>query len=154
MNRETKIEYRFFTRDDEERQIKEVIGGLTWLFPHWLQHICIDRYESSGKKDDESTASVKSKVEYRSATLYIYDRWATASDESRVRSLIHELIHVRHAEVLNFVNSELLILAENESEKLHGALSREFKRCVEGFTEDFAYIIYDLIDRNSNKKEG
>lgn len=141
--REVEIRYRFFEIKREEDRIRELVESMLFLIPRWVHCLSFDRYGNSD--GDGSAASVNNEREYRFAVVSINDKFFTAGDDRHALMLIHELIHLQHAQVYEWMRDRVLAPMENTNEDLHFHCKAEFMERVEGFTQDMAYAIHELM---------
>lgn len=133
------VRYHFFTLPEREQQVRDMAESLRWMLPRWLRVLSFEMYED---KPDGSSMSANFAPEYGTANIEIYEQWFGESAATRRRMMVHEIIHLHHAHVLDFAKRELLDpLRDDISERLHGVLSREWTRRIEAFTQDLAFTL-------------
>jgi len=141
---ELEINYRFFTNESAKIQIQELVEKHKWILPDWLYRLNIDAYQSAG---DGADALTKSSHEYRVSNIAIADSFFSESKQCQDRAIIHEFIHVRSAEILDFITGSLIEPVKDRNPELFQFLNERSRVVVESFTEDFAHMVKNINDK-------
>lgn len=127
-------------------EIKSSIEGdlkkILWLAPDWLSNIYL-RFEVSNEDDPDTYAAIHTNYPYRSITIFIYGRWINQEPGERLRTLLHEMLHVHTGVVQDYMEAALSKIAPaSEYPALNGIVMEELKNKSEASTEDLANVIY------------
>lgn len=142
-----KISFLYFELPEEEKQIRQIVEQIKFLIPPWIRLLVLSRYCSESNED--AAASVNNDYPYRSAEIRIYDRFFHTPLEVRRRYIIHEFLHMRHAEVADWTMINLLGLAKEKAPDAHTYLEKEYRERAEGYTQDMAYILDELVAKDN-----
>ena len=137
------ISYRYFNNPDQEEYAREQIDSVKHLFPIWLRLVYI---EALGHPGDDAVLSVNMKEEYRSGSISLYPAFFDQSEEDRHRMLLHEIVHLYHVNVSEWVKKVLISPLKESNSDLHDARSEEFREREERFTQDMAFLLKEIID--------
>lgn len=138
-----KINFLYFELPEEEEQIRQLIEQVKFLAPSWIMDLSISRYISD--EDNNAAAAVTNNHTYREAEILIYDKFFHTSVESRRRNLIHEFLHIRHSVVADWTRGSLLALVQEKAPDAHPYMDKEYTQRIEGYTQDMAYVIDELL---------
>ena len=88
------------------------------------------------------------KEEYRSASISIYPAFFDQSEKDRHRMLLHEIVHLYHVNVSEWVKKVLISPLKESNSDLHDARSEDFRERVERFTQDMALLLDQILHKN------
>lgn len=141
--RPCEISYVYFDNSDQERILREIVEPLRFLLPEWLRDLTFS------KVDTEEKYALKCNVrrEYRMAEICVRSAFFGQPKPTLRLNVIHELIHLHHAYVNDFVRVRVQDYVGSQNADLNKAMQSEYTDHLEGFIQDFAYVIRDLLLR-------
>lgn len=140
----TEISYLYFNNIDSENRIRELVEGLRFLIPSWVRYISVARQNPN---DENALLSISVDKPYRKAWINVTESFFQLQRDDMRRCLIHELLHIHHDDINVQVKGGMLPVIKKQNEDLHDELSNEYTSRMEGFIQDFSYVIDDLIAR-------
>lgn len=135
------IRYRYFDNADSMFNVSEVLEPLRFLIPSWVKVLYVDKYQSS----NNSLMEIEPNKAYRFAQLSIYDRFFQQDRKDMRRFMIHELLHIHHNVICQHVRGSLIPFIQKNNDALSGVLEQQYNDRMEGFIEDFSYVIDGLL---------
>lgn len=137
-----KVLFEDFSNQDQKKLVQNLHKQVQILVPEWCDKLIYRKSVGSG----DSTASAWSEKKYRFSVIYINDCFFSMPEEDLLPTIIHELVHLHHHPVQQFIKSTCESLYDKETEKKHLDLNSSlFVELNEFFVETFAQIIHDLI---------
>ena len=128
---------------DIRKIVEPILDEWLDLLPTWCQQFRV-------MFDSDTQAVLASSTNYRNrwATLYITAEWFEQSKEGREIALLHELIHVLIAPLVNPTSKVLdALLKEDSNEKAFA--ESIFKDGEEAAVEDMANAIYRMVRKTT-----
>lgn len=147
--RPCEITYAYFDNADQERILRDIVEPLRFLLPDWLRSLAFS------KVDTEERYALKCNVrrEYRMADISVRGAFFGQPKSTLRLMVIHEFIHLHHAYVNDFVRCRVQDFVLPKNEELNKAMQAEYTDHLEGFIQDFSYLIEDLIVRAEQAPE-
>jgi hypothetical protein len=92
-----KIEWLGEWPKETKPAVERALAGLEWLVPSWCHSLAL-RWDCS--EDAHVCAETSTNVAYRWATIRIRPSWLSETDGERRATLVHELLHVATAPLI------------------------------------------------------
>ena len=152
ISRKLRIDYRGFDSADSElkQKVSDALTPYLDLIPSWVLELQIINADEA--LPDNTVSCVVSEKTYRRAMITIgFDFYAqTAQDRSEC--ILHELVHVLLAPVLDWTAERVLGLLREDNPDLHAALQAELTERCEGVVEELSFRIQSLLLTERKKK--
>jgi hypothetical protein len=139
----TEIVWSAAPPEERKEQIDKVLGELKWLLPNWMRTLYV-RVDDAGGSDGNWVAAVGTSYQYRTGTLYIYNKWFAETDRDQVKTLIHEFIHAHTAVIVDYAEETFGKMTQ-DAPIMRDLLNTELGNRSEAATEDLAVAIYDKL---------
>ena len=82
-------------------------------------------------------------IEYRRAAVDVYYLFFDQTQEQQEQDILHELVHIHQAVLLNIISDDLLPLVKNEQLKEY--LERHIRKAIEYQTQGLALGVYNAL---------
>jgi hypothetical protein len=142
--RQCEVTYSYFDNADQERILREIVEPLRFLLPEWLRSLTFEKVDV----DEKYALKCTVRREYRMAEIFVRGAFFGQPTHTLRLMVIHEIIHLHHAYVNDFVRCRVQDYVKPHNDDLNTAMQAEYTDHLEGFVQDFAYIIDDLISRS------
>jgi hypothetical protein len=145
------ILYSSDMQPESRRVIEQHIERLRWLLPPWLHLLRVHLFNEGDERGE--LASIRVMHEYREAALDICCGWLDEPPHHKLKSLIHELLHIHLNVVGDYVREKLdCIVPKEEAPRFNETLQKELTDRMEGLTHDLAKVVCDkfLSEPNTN----
>lgn len=126
-----------FLNKSHEAWVDEQLKAHENLLPCWVQSIRVIQV-ACPESMTGTAASMEMLLEYRTATLRLYDMFWTEPEDQWVIMLRHELAHLYTASMVHWTLDHIIPLFD---EPVREVLDREFQRRMEECTQDLALAI-------------
>lgn len=136
-----KVRYNYFENTDQKNRVEALFEKYKHICPSWLRELDFDKYNTSTDGDIGIRGSVNCSAAYGTATIYIYSSFFGAPLDMQHDDFRHELVHIAHGKILNFVDDRLIPDLENYDKGLAKYMRQDFRDRVEEFTQHMADII-------------
>ncbi len=133
------VKVHYFRSKEQEDQIYEEFETVRRLLPCWASQVSI--FNDGANPEVEFVMACKPEPQYRRVVYTVHASYFTYEKEDRLEFWLHETIHGVHGEVIHFVQTRLLDPLKESDPNLYNVLKAEFVERVEGFTQDFAFIL-------------
>lgn len=144
--RPCEITYAYFDNADQERILRDIVEPLRFLLPEWLRTLAFSKVDT----DEKYALKCNVRREYRMAGISVKGAFFGQPKNTLRLMVIHEFVHLHHAYVNDFVRVRVHDYVQSQNEALNTAMQSEFTDHLEGFVQDFAYVIDDLVSRNED----
>ncbi len=134
---------------EARRAVLPVVQQYLWLVPGWCRVLALvwrDWHEDD-VAGDSAAASTSTEVEYRHATLFVHAPWLSATPTERRANLIHELLHIPMAPMVDEQRATIRALfADGEAPKFQAHIEEQWRQRFEGSVQDLAFAILRIGD--------
>lgn len=137
------IEFRYFENPDNERLVREIIERYRGLLPSFIRRLCVDSVCGDSSSDVSSTRVMH---EYGLATIEVHDPFWDSSPKMQLEYMCHEMVHVAHSRILNFVRGRVLAPLKESNPELYTYCDEEFRERIEEFTQHFTDLLARIDD--------
>lgn len=140
----TEITYHGFENEGILAHVKAIMESYRALLPDWLNSLSI---VSSAQDGPGNCLKVHyNQHEYMHARISVFPVWFDQTEERQRIGIIHELVHIQHAALLDFAESHLIDPIKERNQELHDYIHEEFRVKLERFTESAAIGIYRALE--------
>lgn len=137
------IVFRGFENSGEQSSAKILLGSLLFLVPHWVKLISVKRMTTTSI--DDPACAIETCEKNRWCAMSLYEGFFSSPEDEQSIYMIHELLHLQHCVVVDWVMNRLIKPLSDRNMELHGYCLDEFTERFERFTEDMAHIIHALL---------
>jgi hypothetical protein len=119
-----------------------LLRSYLWIAPGWLRQLGVSYYRGG---DGEGDASTNCDPEYRQAWIRLHAGWLDANPTQRRLEVIHELLHLPLAPVVEEHREAVDRLFEDgDAPKFKETLQEQWRKAFEGTVQDLAFAILNL----------
>jgi hypothetical protein len=95
--------------------------------------------------DDDAHASINATDGRYAAHLRVSDEWETYTEQLKIHTLVHEMLHLTHAEIIEHLEG-ILLRSPAVSQELYGSLRAVLKADIERWVDRMTNVVCDLAD--------
>lgn len=143
MRRASRVEYRGEWPAEARAAVEASMAGLEWLIPDWCTELIL-RWDSAPPDAPDGTAGAACTTacyEYRWACIRVYPSWLEGGPAERRQELVHELLHVFTAPLVEYVEKMADRLLKEDAPKFHATVREEIRERQEAATQDLSHAI-------------
>lgn len=140
----TEVTYHCFENPHILARLKVMMEEYKTLLPKWLNTMSIVSSNSDG--DTKVLRAHYGQHEYMHARISVFPQWFDQAEKQQRIGLIHELVHIQHAALMDFTESHWIAPLEERNPELYGVIHEEYRVKLERFTESTAIAIYESME--------
>lgn len=137
------IDIMYFRNRIQETLVRKLIHKSLHLCPFWVRRITASRCDDEGK--NECVLSVNWIQHYKEFHIDVYDRFFSQPEESQIRVVQHEIVHIHTAEMVDWVRNHMIPCITQTNEDLAKTLADEFTVRMESSTESITILLNELV---------
>jgi hypothetical protein len=131
--------------------VKEKFEKYEYLVPGWAKEVRI-YWKPEGSSEKLTSADTIGDFAYRFGIINICPGFLSEVDSDREDTVIHELIHVLTAPLVNFYGQLLHYLDLTESGKTKEFVDEQFSEKLEGMTVDLTTAFLNQIEKSTKSE--
>lgn len=140
-----KISYCCFEDPAIERMVRDTMTPLIPMLPSWLETLTIVSELMHPDGADVHMEVSLGNSDYLGARINVFSPWFDSPAESKRRCLIHEIVHIIQAGMLEYSRKRLIDPIEGRNIELYSHMSGEWTSHVEQFTQSMAFAIERML---------
>ncbi len=140
----TEVSYHCFENPHILARLKVMMEEYKTLLPKWLNTMSIVSSNSDG--DTKVLRAHYGQHEYMHARISVFPQWFDQAEKQQRIGLIHELVHIQHAALMDFTESHWIAPLEERNPELYAVIHEEYRVKLERFTESMAIAIYESME--------
>lgn len=118
--------------------VREHVKACSRFIPYWCDTLIVEEGPPTGGEGSREAAGAFSRPEYKCAVIRIQPTFYAMAHEDQRHCICHEMIHVAHGKIMNFMGNKLIDPLREENPRLHEYLNDHFHDLIEEFTETMA----------------
>jgi len=133
----TQVEFQRFENFSQRSLVQSLIEEYASFIPPDCRELIL----CMCPQKDNNCMEVSTVSQYRFAKIFVYPLFFVSAKKEQVETLLHELVHIHHTDIIDWVNRVIFLLIQERNPELHTVLQEEFFTRCEKFTEDFAIAL-------------
>lgn len=121
--------------------VAPILRSYLFLVPPWCRQLAVDYWKGDGSGDAQTSCD----PEYRQGHIQINAGWLDANPTQRRLEIIHELLHLPLAPMVEEHRETVdRLFDDGDAPKFKATVQEQWRKCFEGAVQDLAFAILSI----------